>query len=96
MYFRLTKTIGVLIAIVILLPTIPSSFAELELFTNSEVYSDGEPLFVYGKALPKENLILRIFAPDGTIAKFDQVIVDEEGSFNHILLTWPETSTTFP
>lgn len=41
------------------------SFAEqLDVFTDSKVYTDGEPLFVYGKALPNENLIIRLFAPD--------------------------------
>ncbi len=87
-----------IIFLVILGVNLPQNvFAEqLELFTDNDVYSDGKPLFVYGKALSNENLIIRLFAPDGTIAKFDQVIVDSEGTFNHILLTWPETSTTFP
>ncbi len=46
--------------------------------------------------MSNENLIIRLFAPDGTIAVFDQIIVDSEGSFNHVLLTWPEPSTKFP
>ncbi|MFQ5572673.1 MAG: methyl-accepting chemotaxis protein, partial [Nitrosopumilaceae archaeon] len=54
------------------------------------------PLFIYGNALPDETIIIRLFAPDGTIAKFDQVKVDEGGSFNHVLLTWPESSIAFP
>ena len=75
----------------------PSVHAQgLEIFTNSEVYSDNQPLLVYGNALPNENLILRLFAPDGTIAKFDQVIVDSDGSFDHILLTFPNSTTKFP
>ena len=41
-------------------------------------------------------MIIRLFAPDGTIAIFDQVIVDSDGAFNFALLTWPETSTTYP
>ena len=87
-----------IIFFVILGMNIPSNvFAEqLEIFTDNDVYSDGQPLFVYGEALSNENLIIRLFAPDGTIAKFDQVIVNSEGAYNHVLLTWPETSTTFP
>lgn len=73
------------------------SFAEqLDVFTDNKVYTDGKPLFVYGKAIPNENLIIRLFAPDGTVAKFEQVIADSEGSFNLILLTWPQSSTNFP
>ena len=76
---------------------IPNSFSEeLELFTNSKVYAPAHSLQVYGKGLPEENLIIRIFAPDESIAKFDQLTTDADGSFNYGLLTWPEPSTNFP
>lgn len=68
----------------------------LEVFTDNKVYNDGKPLFVYGNALPNENLIARLFSPDGTISKFDQITVNEDGTFNHVLLVWPDSSTTFP
>ena len=97
MYFKLKIAFVVFFTIILGINTIPNIYAEeLDFFTDSDVYSDGQPLFVYGRALSNENLIIRIFAPDGTIAKFDQLIVDNEGSFNHILLTWPQNSTSFP
>ena len=83
-----------LIIIVSIIPTVHAE--QLELFTNRAAYTDGDPLFVYGKALSNENLIIRLFAPDGTIAIFEQVIVDSDGAFNFALFTWPETSTNFP
>ena len=83
--------------IVSLLVQIPNSFSEeLELFTNSKVYSTEHSLQVYGKGLPEENLIIRLFAPDETIAKFDQITTESDGSFNYGLLIWPEPSTNFP
>ncbi len=85
------------ISITLLLVNIPSSYSEgLELFTNSKVYSPEHTLQVYGNGLPEENLIIRLFAPDETIAKFDQIITDKDGSFNYGLLTWPEPLTNFP
>ena len=85
------------ILIVFLFLNIPNSFSEdLELFTNGKVYSPEHKLQVYGTALPDENLIVRIFAPDESIAKFDQITTDSDGSFNHDLLTWPDPSTNFP
>ena len=75
---------------------IPNSFSELELSTNSKVYSPEHTLQVYGKGLPDENLIIRIFAPDESIAKFDQLTTDQDGSFNYELLRWPQPSTNFP
>ena len=53
-------------------------------------------LFVYGNGLPEENLIIRIFAPDESIAKFDQLTTNPDGTFNYSLLTWPQPSTNFP
>lgn len=82
--------------IVLLITSIPNSFAELDLSTNSKVYSPAHNLQVYGNGLPGEDLIIRIFAPDESIAKFDQFTTDEDGSFNYALLTWPEPSTDFP
>ena len=83
--------------LIVSISIIPIAHAEqLEIFTNRAAYTDGDPLFVYGKALSNENLIIRLFAPDGTIAIFEQVIVDSDGSYNFPLFTWPETSTKFP
>ena len=84
------------ILIALLLVQIPDSFSELELFTNSKVYSTEHNLQVYGKGLPEENLIIRLFSPDESIAKFDQITTESDGSFNYDLLTWPEPSTNFP
>jgi len=84
------------ILIVFLLINIPDSFSELDVSTNSKVYSPNHNLQVYGVATPEENIILRIFAPDGTITKFDQHTTSADGSFNYNLLTWPNASTEFP
>jgi len=82
--------------IVLLLVNTPNSFSELELSTNSKVYSPEHTLQVYGVGLPEENLIIRLFAPDETIAKFDQITTESDGSFNYDLITWPDPSTGFP
>ena len=75
----------------------PDSFSEeLDLSTNSKVYSPAHNLQVYGTGLPEENLIIRVFAPDESIAKFDQITTEKDGSFNYALLTWPQPSTDFP
>jgi len=84
------------VLIALLLVSTPNSFSELELFTNSKVYAPAHNLQVYGKGLAEENLIIRIFAPDESIAKFDQITTKSDGSFNYGLLIWPEPSTNFP
>ena len=84
------------VLIVLLLVNTPNSFSELDLSTNSKVYAPAHNLQVYGTGLPEENLIIRLFAPDETIAKFDQITTEPDGSFNYGLLIWPEPSTNFP
>jgi hypothetical protein len=74
----------------------PAHAESLQVFTSKEVYSEGQPLLIYGKALPNDDLILKLSAPDDTIAKFDQIAADTNGEFMHVLLTWPDPSTTFP
>ena len=84
------------IVFVFLLIPIQYSFSELELSTNSKVYSPEHNLQVYGKGLPGEEIILRLFAPDESITKFEQIQTNSDGSFNHNLLTWPEPSSGTP
>jgi len=76
--------------------SIPEVFSDLDTATNSSVFAENQPLFVYGKGLPNEDLIIRLFAPDGTIVRFDQITANDEGSFNHNLITWPASSPAYP
>ena len=84
------------IIFVFLLIPIQDSFSELEFSTNTKVYSPEHTLQVYGTGLPEENLILRLFAPDESITKFEQIQTNSDGSFNHQLLTWPNPSSGIP
>jgi hypothetical protein len=37
-----------------------------------------------------------LFAPAGTIAEFEQIITNSDGSFSYKMLDWPTSSTKFP
>ena len=89
------KTLFLLLITLLAIP-VQEGFSDLETATNSNVFSEDQPLFVYGKGLPNENLIIRLFAPDETIARFDQVTTNPDGSFNHNLITWPTSSSSTP
>ena len=90
------KKFLILLLIPFLIIQTQSAYSELQVSTNAQVFSENQPLFVYGKGIPNENLIIRLFAPDETIARFDQIRADDDGSFNHILITWPESSPATP
>jgi len=89
-----------LVAILVVSGSIQFSVAQssgfLDLQTNQEIFQPGQPIFVYGKSVPKDHLIVRLFAPDGTIAQFDQIIADADGSFNYIMMEWPKSSSVLP
>ena len=75
----------------------PQVFAEeLQVYTNQQIYSTQHPLLIYGAGPENSPLILRLFAPDGTIAEFEQIITNSDGSFSHKLLDWPSSSTKHP
>ena len=84
------------ILFLLLLIPIQDSFSELEISTNSKVFSSEHTLQVFGTGLPEENLILRLFAPDESITKFEQIQTNSDGTFNHQLLTWPDPSSSLP
>ena len=68
----------------------------LEVYTNQLVYAPGEPIFVHGQATPKEPIIIRLFAPDDTIAEFEQILTSDDGSFHHFLMEWSQPTTNLP
>jgi len=75
----------------------PQVFAEeLKMYTNQQIYTTQHPLLIYGTGPENSPLILRLFAPDGTIAEFEQIITNTDGSFSHKMLDWPSSSTKYP
>jgi hypothetical protein len=75
----------------------PQVFAEeLKVYTNQQVYTTQHPLLVYGIGPENAPLVLRLFAPAGTIAEFEQIITNSDGSFSYKVLDWPSSSTKYP
>ena len=70
--------------------------AELTMYTNQQIYTTQHPLLVYGTGPANAPLVLRLFAPDGSIAEFEQITTNPDGSFNHKILDWPDSSTKYP
>ena len=73
-----------------------NGFAALDASTSQMVYAPGEPLFVYGQGLPNEPIILRLYAPDNTIAEFQQIMTADNGNFEYSLIHWSEPTANLP
>ena len=92
MKFLIFTIIGFLI-----IASSPQVFAaELTMYTNQQIYTTQHPLLVYGTGPANAPLVLRLFAPDGSIAEFEQITTSTDGSFNHKMLDWPSSSTKHP
>ena len=68
----------------------------LDIYTNQLVYAPGDPIFVHGLASVKEPIIIRLFTPDGTIAEFEQLMTNTDGSFQHFLMEWNNPTPNLP
>jgi len=66
------------------------------MYTNQQIYTTQHPLLVYGTGPVNAPLVLRLFAPDGSITEFEQITTNADGSFNHRILDWPASSTKYP
>ena len=67
------------------------------MYTNQQIYTTQHPLLIYGSGGPENSpLVLRLFAPDGTIAEFEQIITNSDGSYSYKMLDWPSSSTQYP
>ena len=69
---------------------------DLIAFTNQQIYTTQHPLLVYGTGPANAPLVLRLFAPAGTIAEFEQITTGPDGSFSYKMLDWPTSSTQYP
>jgi len=70
--------------------------AELTIYTNQQIYTTQHPLLVYGTGPVNAPLVLRLYAPDGSITEFEQITTNPDGSFSHKMLDWPSSSTKYP
>ena len=73
-----------------------SGFAELDAHTSQMVYAPGEPLFVYGVGESNAPIILRLYAPDNTVAEFQQIMTNDDGTFQHFIMDWGEPTANIP
>ena len=68
----------------------------LDVYTNQLVFAPGDPIFIHGLSIAKEPIIIRLFTPDGTIAEFEQLMTNNDGSFQHFLMQWDTPTTNLP
>ena len=97
MHQKQLKSLFLVITALLIGISTPDIFAEtLELNTNQSVYSPQHPLFIYGEAPPGQPVVLRLFAPGGTTANFEQVMTKQDGTFSTTLMKWQEPSKDIP
>ena len=91
------KILPIILSLILLSQlSLTDAFGELDVTTNNLVFAPGEPLFVYGNGMPNESLIIRLFAPDNTIAVFEQIMTKDDGTFHFFLTEWVQPTENLP
>ena len=73
----------------------PAFAQETDFGVNDTVFVDGQTLVISGNAPSGNDIAIRIFGPDDTIKVFEQITVNDSGSFGYEF-TWPEASVDYP
>ena len=91
------KILPIILSLILLSQlSLTDAFGELDVTTNNLVFAPGEPLFVYGSGMPNESLIIRLFAPDNTVAVFEQIMTKDDGTFHFFLTEWAQPTENLP
>ena len=93
---QISNNVIVLSSVLISSMLFTTAFGELSASTSQLVYAPGEPLFVYGIGEANEPIILRLYAPDNTVAEFQQIMTNDDGAFQHYLMDWAEPTPNIP
>ena len=69
-----------------------------ELTVNSKIleYNAEEILTIHGTSLPEENLTVKVYRSDGSIAFSDEFVSGSHGMLEHDVFAWPKHSLDFP
>ncbi|MCH9659242.1 hypothetical protein K0U27_11265 [archaeon] len=73
----------------------PAFAQEANFRINDRIFVDGQILVVSGNAPSGNDVAIRIIGPDGTIKVFEQITVNDSGSFGYDL-TWSKASVDYP
>ena len=73
----------------------PTYAQELKFGINDSVFVDEQTLVISGKTSPGNELAIRLHGTDKTIKVFEQITVNDSGSFGYDFI-WPKDSVDYP
>lgn len=87
-----------------LLAHLPSAdFASAQISTNrfdirltSNAYAPNETIIAYGKVMPNDAVIVRVFDPTGKVLRLDTFNARNDGTFTEQIFVWPTPSKQYP
>ena len=74
---------------------VPAYAQELNFGINDRVFVDEQTLVISGKTSPGNEIAIRLHGTDETIKVFEQITVNESGSFGYDF-AWPKDSVDYP
>jgi len=95
--------IAIIFSTVLLVQLPAAGFANAQISTNrfdirlsSNVYAPNETIIAYGKVMPNDAVIVRVFDPTGKVLRLDTFNARNDGTFTEQIFVWPMPSKQYP
>jgi len=62
---------------------------------SSNVYAPGDTVIVYGKVIPEDALVVRLFDPSGKVLRLETLKARSDGTITEQVFVWPQPSKQY-
>ncbi len=67
-----------------------------DLKLSSDVYAPGDTIIVYGKVIPEDAIVVRLFDPSGKVLRLETFKARSDGTITEQAFVWPQPSKEYP
>ncbi|WP_148680754.1 hypothetical protein [Candidatus Nitrososphaera gargensis] len=63
---------------------------------SSDVFAPGDTVILYGKVIPEDAIVVRLFDPSGKVLRLETFTARSDGTITEQVFVWPEPSKQYP
>lgn len=63
---------------------------------SSDVFAPGDTVIIYGKVIPEDALVVRLFDPSGKVLRLETFKARSDGTITEQIFAWPQPSKEYP
>ncbi len=73
-----------------------SSTGRFDIKLSSDVYAPGDTVIMYGKVIPEDSIVVRLFDPSGKVLRLETFKARSDGTVTEQVFVWPQPSKQYP